>query len=89
MLWRGAMTSITANRNFAYRALSPISHTAKDGGPAEGGVRAMKSERVERVERVPISAWCVPKSTFISIKDMPAVVKQHAELVAEWANPLW
>jgi hypothetical protein len=86
MLWRGAMTSTTANRNFAYRALSPISHTAKDGGPAEGGVRAMKSERVERV---PISAWCVPKSTFISIKDMPAVVKQHAELVAEWANPLW
>lgn len=42
------MTSTTANRNFAYRDLSPISHTAKDGGPAEGGVRAMKSEQVER-----------------------------------------
>jgi hypothetical protein len=47
MLWRGVMTSTTANRNFAYRALSPISHTAKVGGPAEGGVRALKSERVE------------------------------------------
>jgi hypothetical protein len=84
--WRGAMTNTSANPNFGYRALSPASHTAKDGGPAEGGVRAMKSEQLERV---PMSAWCVPKSTFISVKDVPAVVKQHAELIAERANPLW
>jgi hypothetical protein len=80
------MTSTTANPDLAYRALSPISHTANDGGPAEGGVRAMKSEQVERV---PIAAWCVLKSTFISIKVVPAVVKQHAELIAGRANPLW
>jgi hypothetical protein len=86
MLWRGAMTSTTAGPNFAYRALSPISHTANDGGPAEGGVRTMKSEQLERV---PMSPWCVPKSTFISVKDVPAVVKQHAELIAGRANPLW
>ena len=49
-------------------------------------MRAMKSEQLERV---PMSAWCVPKSTFISVKDVPAVVKQHAELIAERANPLW
>ena len=46
----------------------------------------MKSEQVERV---PIAAWCVLKSTFISIKVVPAVVKQHAELIAGRANPLW
>ena len=83
--WRGAMTNTSANPNFGYRALSPTSHAAKDGGPAES-VQVMKSEQVERV---PISAWRVPKSTFISIEDVPAVVRQHVELIAGRANPLW
>src|ERR1035438_831963 len=83
--WRGAMTTTSANQNFGNRALSPPSTPARKAGPA-GSVQVMKSEQVERV---PISAWRVPKSTFISIEDVPAVVKQHVELIAGRANPLW